>query len=154
MFSIDESKFEKALADSESFCIKQGLKRGHMAMMAEPSQAEPDIESLLDAKMEAEPPGPSGWRSKSRRMSFGNHHAGDGLMKADDLTPENFRDNVLSHTWRLLDKFGGPTECRQKLRRTMATRPRWRRQKPPALRSNLTPTRKGGKRKQTATRVS
>ena len=88
-------------------------KRGHVAMMA-----EPDIEGLLDAKMEAEPPGPgpTGWAGievkkseDEKNFSFGNHHAGDGLMKADDLTPENFRDNVLSYTWRLLDKFGGPT---------------------------------------------
>ena len=111
---------KKHLPDSESFCIKQGLKRGHMAMMAEHSQAEPDIERLLDAKMEAEPPGPTGWAGievkkseedeDEKNFSFGNHHAGDGLMKADDLTPENFRDNVLSYTWRLLDKFGGPTQ--------------------------------------------
>ena len=51
-------------------------------------------------------------KSKSRMMkkiSLGNHGAaGDGLP-ADDLTPENFRDNVLSYIWRLLDKFGGPT---------------------------------------------
>ena len=93
-------------------------KRGHVAMMAEPSWAEPDIEGLLDAKMEAEPPGPgpAGWAGievkkseDEKNFRFGNHHAGDGLMKADDLTPENFRDNVLSYTWRLLDKFGGPT---------------------------------------------
>jgi len=77
-----------------------------------------DIEHMLGAKMEAEPPGPGGppapflevkKSEDEQKVSLGNHGAGDG-MPADDLTPENFRDNVLSYMWRLLDKFGGPTQ--------------------------------------------
>lgn len=75
------------------------------------------IEELLDAKMEAEPPGGSPApffevkkSEDEEKISLGNHGAaGDGLPP-DDLTPENFRDNVLSYIWRLLDKFGGPTQ--------------------------------------------
>ena len=81
----------------------------------------PDIEEWLDAKMEAEPPGP-GVNLKDEEMEekLEAVSLAEKLKPAKattsftfnpaDLTPDNFRDVVYQQVSEMIDHFGGPTQ--------------------------------------------